>query len=44
MEIKGSISSVSILFTSMSLSLGIDIAFLVPALMVSVGYFLYVSV
>ena len=44
MEIKGSISSVSLLFTSRSLDLGIDIAFLIPALMTSVGYFLFVSV
>ena len=39
-EIKGSMSSVSLLFTSKSLSLGIDIAFWMPALMISVGYFL----
>ena len=39
-EIKGSISSLSLLFTSMSLYLGTDIAFWMPALMTSVGYFL----
>ena len=39
-EIKGSISSGSLLLTSKSLSLGIDIAFWMPALMTSVGYFL----
>ena len=43
-EIKGNISSVSLLFTSRSLALGIDIAFLIPALMILVGYFLCVSV
>ena len=42
MEIKGSISSVSLLFTSRSLDLEIEIAFLIPALMTSVGYSLFV--
>ena len=39
-EIKGSISSLSLLFTSKSLYLGIDIAFWMPALITSVRYFL----
>ena len=44
MEIKGSISSVSLSLTSRSLALGNGIAFLITALMTAVGYFLFVIV